>query len=92
VRSAGCLFVGNRAGTAFGDYVAGSNHVLPTEGAARFASGLNARHFLRVMAEVRLPEESAGVLAPYGAAIARAEGFEGHARSMEARIRENPQP
>jgi histidinol dehydrogenase len=92
VRSAGCLFVGNRAGTAFGDYVAGSNHVLPTEGAARFASGLNARHFLRVMAEVRLPEESADVLAPYGAAIARAEGFEGHARSMEARIRENPQP
>ena len=40
VRSAGCLFVGNASGTAFGDYVAGSNHTLPTEGAARFASGL----------------------------------------------------
>ena len=54
VRSAGCLFVGNAAGTAFGDYVAGSNHTLPTEGAARFASGLNVRHFRRRMAEVRL--------------------------------------
>ena len=53
VRSAGCLFVGNAAGTAFGDYVAGSNHTLPTEGAARFASGLNVRHFRRRMAEVR---------------------------------------
>jgi histidinol dehydrogenase len=91
VRSAGCVFVGNDAGTAFGDYVAGSNHVLPTEGAARFASGLNARHFMRVMAEVRMGDEAASVLAPYGAAIARAEGFEAHARSMEARIRENPE-
>ena len=54
IRSAGCLFVGNAAGTAFGDYVAGSNHTLPTEGAARFASGLNVRHFRRRMAEVRL--------------------------------------
>src|SRR5204862_1524571 len=44
IRSAGCLFVGNAAGTAFGDYVAGSNHTLPTDGAARFASGLNVRH------------------------------------------------
>ena len=42
VRRAGCLFVGNHSGTAFGDYVAGSNHTLPTEGAARFASGLSA--------------------------------------------------
>lgn len=88
VRSAGCVFVGNASGTAFGDYLAGSNHVLPTEGAARFASGLNVRHFTRVMAEVRLDDEAAA-LAPAGAAIARAEGFEAHARSMEARIREN---
>jgi histidinol dehydrogenase len=85
VRNAGCVFVGNASGTAFGDYVAGSNHVLPTEGAARFASGLNTRHFTRVMAEVRLGD-AAGELAPAGAAIARAEGFEQHARSMEARL------
>jgi histidinol dehydrogenase len=89
VRSAGCLFVGTQAGTAFGDYVAGSNHTLPTEGAARFASGLNVRHFRRRMAEVRIPPDAARRLAAPGAAIARAEGFEAHAASMEAR-RENP--
>jgi histidinol dehydrogenase len=91
VRNAGCVFVGSASGTAFGDYVAGSNHVLPTEGAARFASGLNVRHFTRVMAEVRVAEAAAELAAP-GAAIARAEGFEAHARSMEARIGENPGP
>jgi histidinol dehydrogenase len=89
VRSAGCLFVGTHAGTAFGDYVAGSNHTLPTEGAARFASGLNVRHFRRRMAEVRIPRAAANALATPGAAIARAEGFEAHAASMETR-RENP--
>jgi histidinol dehydrogenase len=91
VRRAGCLFVGSHSGTAFGDYVAGSNHTLPTEGAARFASGLNTRHFRRRMAEVRIPAAAAAGLAPAGAAIARAEGFEAHAASMEAR-RENPAP
>ena len=87
VRRAGCLFVGGGAGTAFGDYVAGSNHTLPTGGAARFASGLSARHFRRRMAEVRIGGASAA-LARAGAPIARAEGFPGHAASME--IRENP--
>jgi histidinol dehydrogenase len=91
VRRAGCLFVGNHSGTAFGDYVAGSNHTLPTEGAARFASGLNTRHFRRRMAEVRIPAAAAANLVPAGVAIARAEGFEAHAASMEAR-RENPAP
>jgi histidinol dehydrogenase len=91
-RTAGCLFVGAAAATAFGDYVAGSNHILPTSGAARFASGLAPRHFRRQMAEVRLGEvggEAARKLAAAGAPIARAEGFELHARSMEARIGEN---
>ncbi len=89
VRRAGCLFVGATAGTAFGDYVAGSNHVLPTDGAARFASGLSARHFRRRMTEVRIPPRAATVLGTAGAAIARAEGFELHAASMEARIDQN---
>jgi histidinol dehydrogenase len=88
VRSAGCLFVGAQSATAFGDYVAGSNHTLPTGGAARFASGLSARHFRRRMAEVRVGE-AAATLARAGAPIARAEGFEVHAQSMEARMREN---
>jgi histidinol dehydrogenase len=85
VRSAGALFVGRDAGTAFGDYVAGSNHVLPTGGAARFASGLSPATFRRRMARISLPAGAAARLAPAGAAIARAEGFPVHAESMERR-------
>ncbi len=88
VRAAGCLFVGAASATAFGDYVAGSNHVLPTGGAARFASMLSPRHFRRTMAEVRIGA-GAGKLAAAGVPIARAEGFDVHAESMHARVREN---
>jgi histidinol dehydrogenase len=89
VTRAGCLFVGAESGTAFGDYVAGSNHVLPTGGAARFASALSVRHFRRRMSEVRIGA-AAAELARAGAPVARAEGFEVHARSMEARaMRQN---
>ena len=87
VTTAGCLFVGANAGTAFGDYIAGSDHILPTNGAARFASGLSPDHFVRRFCEVHLAE--ATELARSAAPLARAEGFELHARSMEARIREN---
>ena len=89
VRTAGCVFVGAPSATAFGDYVAGSNHVLPTGGAARFASTLSPRHFRRRMAEVRVSADGAGKLAGAGVPIARAEGFEWHALSMLARIGEN---
>jgi histidinol dehydrogenase len=85
VRNAGCVFVGPDAGTAFGDYVAGSNHVLPTGDAARFQSGLSVSTFRRRMARVSLPGEAAARLAPAGAALARAEGFPVHAESMERR-------
>jgi histidinol dehydrogenase len=85
VRSAGCLFVGRDAATAFGDYVAGSNHVLPTGGAARYASALSPATFRRRMARVSLPPGAAARLAPHGAAVARAEGFEVHGESMERR-------
>jgi histidinol dehydrogenase len=87
VTRAGCVFVGAGAGTAFGDYIAGSNHILPTNGAARFASGVSPESFLRQFSEVhiRAPAELAREAAP----VARAEGFELHARSMEARIRDN---
>jgi histidinol dehydrogenase len=85
VRNAGCLFVGRGAATAFGDYVAGSNHVLPTGGAARFQSALSPATFRRRMARVSLPAEAATRLAPAGAALARAEGFPVHAESMERR-------
>jgi histidinol dehydrogenase len=85
VRRAGCLFVGRFGASAFGDYVAGSNHTLPTGGAARFASGLGVRHFRRRMSEVRITAEAAGALAPHGMAIAEAEGFAVHAESMGVR-------
>jgi len=91
VRSAGCVFVGRASATAFGDYVAGSNHILPTGASARFASMLSARHFRRRMAEVRIGSEAAAKLAKAGAPIARVEGFDWHARSMEARIGDNQQ-
>jgi histidinol dehydrogenase len=87
VTRAGCLFVGAASATAFGDYIAGSNHVLPTAGSARFASALSPAGFRRRFYEVsvRAPEALAEAAAP----LARAEGLEVHARSMEARIRDN---
>lgn len=88
---AGCVFVGPQSATAFGDYIAGSNHILPTGGAARFASSLSVGHFRRRFTEVRIGT-AADALASVAAPLARAEGFEWHARSMEARIGDNPQP
>jgi histidinol dehydrogenase len=87
VRSAGCVFVGRESGTAFGDYVAGSNHTLPTGGAARFTSGLSTRQFRRRMSVVRIGP-AADALARAGVPVAEAEGFTRHADSM--RVRENP--
>jgi histidinol dehydrogenase len=88
VRSAGCVFVGAAGATAFGDYIAGSNHCLPTGGTARFSSALGPGHFRRRMTEVHI-DGAAAELAPAGAAIARAEGFVVHAESMEARVGDN---
>jgi histidinol dehydrogenase len=84
VRSAGCVFVGEASGTAFGDYVAGSNHVLPTGGAARFASALSVATFRRRVAHVAVGE-AANALAAAGVPVATAEGFLAHAESMRAR-------
>ncbi|HLW95417.1 MAG TPA: histidinol dehydrogenase [Solirubrobacteraceae bacterium] len=93
VTTAGCLFVGWPGATAFGDYVAGSNHVLPTGGSARFASALGPRHFRRTMPEVRIPHTALHALAEAGDAVAQAEGFAAHAASIRARVpdlRDNP--
>ncbi|MGH2906900.1 MAG: histidinol dehydrogenase [Solirubrobacterales bacterium] len=85
VRAAGCLFVGANGATAFGDYVAGSNHVLPTGGAARFASALSPATFRRRQSCVTIPDGAVGALADAGATIADAEGFPLHGRSMKVR-------
>lgn len=88
VHTAGCVFVGAASGTAFGDYVVGSNHILPTGGAARFASTLSPSAFRRKMPEVRVGP-AAEKLARAGIPIAESEGFTLHAKSMRARIGEN---
>ncbi|HZE04016.1 MAG TPA: histidinol dehydrogenase, partial [Solirubrobacteraceae bacterium] len=87
VTRAGCVLIGDGAGTAFSDYIAGSDHILPTNGAARFASSLSPEHFVRRFTQVHIAEPSE--LARSAAPLARAEGFERHASSMEARIRDN---
>jgi histidinol dehydrogenase len=84
VRTAGCVFVGAAGATAFGDYAAGSNHVLPTGGAGRFTGPLGPGTFRRRISRVTIGG-SGPALAPAVAAIARAEGFEIHAESAEAR-------
>jgi histidinol dehydrogenase len=92
-RVAGAVFVGSRAGTAFGDYVAGSNHVLPTGGAARFAGPLGVGTFRRRTSVVTISRSAATALAPAVAAIAGAEGFPVHGSSALARAGENePRP
>ena len=88
VTTAGTVLVGPASGTAYGDYITGANHVLPTGGAGRFSSALSPAHFRRRFTEVRL-QDGAEQLARAAAPIARAEGFEAHARSLEARIHDN---
>ncbi|HVY77437.1 MAG TPA: histidinol dehydrogenase [Solirubrobacterales bacterium] len=87
VRTAGCVFVGRHGATAFGDYVAGSNHVLPTGGAGRFSGPLGPAVFRRRIATVQVPAAAAAKLAPHVERIARAEGFPVHGES--AMIRAN---
>jgi histidinol dehydrogenase len=92
VRNAGAVFVGAHAPAVIGDYVAGTNHVLPTGGTARFASGLRAADFVTVTSVVEIDEEAARTLAPEVSAIARDEGLVGHARSVEVRARRREGP
>jgi histidinol dehydrogenase len=85
-RIAGCVFVGAGGATAFGDYAAGSNHVLPTGGAARFGGPLGPRAFMRRTSVVSVPPAAASSLAPVVDAIASAEGFPVHGESARARV------
>jgi histidinol dehydrogenase len=85
VHHAGAVFLGPHSGTAFGDYIAGSNHILPTGGHSRFSSGLSPAAFLRAQEVVELTADASRRLAGPLAALARAEGFPAHARSAEVR-------
>jgi histidinol dehydrogenase len=83
-RVAGCVFIGTGGGTAFGDYAAGSNHVLPTGGAARFAGPLGVRAFRRRTSVVSLSKKAAKGLAAAVDEIAKAEGLPVHGESARA--------
>ena len=83
---AGAVFVGPFTAQAAGDYATGSNHVLPTWGAARFRGGLSAADFVRVMSVQRITRAGLNRLAPTIVSLARAEGLIGHAESIEVRL------
>jgi histidinol dehydrogenase len=85
VLTAGCVFAGRYGATAFGDYVAGSNHVLPTGGAGRFSGPLGPGTFRRRISQVEIGAEAAAALAPQADALARAEGFPVHGESAMIR-------
>jgi histidinol dehydrogenase len=91
IRNAGAIFVGGFTPVPFGDYGVASNHVLPTAGTARFASGLRAADFVKVSSVVEVSDMAAARLAPEVARIALAEGLPGHARAVEIRA-EGPRP
>ena len=85
IRNAGAVFVGPHAATAFADYAAGSNHVLPTGGSARFSQGLSVAAFQKRVAVVELGAAAAAALAAPVAVIAEEEGLRAHARSARLR-------
>jgi histidinol dehydrogenase len=85
VTTAGCVFVGRYGATAFGDYAAGSNHVLPTGGAGRFSGPLGPGSFRRKISMVEIPAGAAAKLAPHVNTIARAEGLPVHGESAMIR-------
>jgi histidinol dehydrogenase len=86
IRHAGSIFVGPTSPEAAGDYASGPNHVLPTSGAARLRGGLSAADFVKVISVQQLSPEALRRLAGPITTLARAEGLEAHARSVEVRL------
>jgi histidinol dehydrogenase len=86
IQHAGSVFVGPSSPEAAGDYATGPNHVLPTSGAARIRGGLSAADFVKVISVQELTPGGLRHLAPAITTLARAEGLEGHARSVEVRL------
>ncbi len=86
IQHAGSIFVGPTSPEAAGDYASGPNHVLPTSGAARIRGGLSAADFVKVISVQELSANGLARLAPAITTLARAEGLEAHARSVEVRL------
>jgi histidinol dehydrogenase len=85
VRNAGAIFLGAHTPEVLGDYVAGSNHVLPTARSARFASGLSVLDFMKRTSLLRCSPDGLRALAPAARLLAEAEGLDAHARSLAVR-------
>jgi histidinol dehydrogenase len=85
ISNAGAIFAGHAAAESFGDYLAGSSHVLPTDGAARAWSGITVHSFMKAVSIQRVSAEAGRALAAPAAALARLEALEAHARAAEAR-------
>lgn len=88
IRNAGAIFVGKFTPEVIGDYVAGSNHVLPTARSARFSSGLGVLDFMKRTSMLKLNSEALGALAHAAMTLARAEGLDAHRRSVAIRLGE----
>jgi len=86
IRNAGAIFLGAHTPEAIGDYVSGSNHVLPTARSARFSSGLGTLDFMKRTSLLRLDAGALAALGPAAMTLARAEGLEAHATSVELRL------
>ena len=88
LRNAGAIFLGRYSSEAIGDYCAGPNHVLPTEGTARYSSPLGVYDFQKRSSVIEISPAGARALGPLAATLARGEGLDAHARSAEARLTE----
>lgn len=86
IRNAGAIFVGRHTPEVIGDYVGGSNHVLPTAGTARFSSGLSVLDFMKRTSILKLDPDQLSELGPAAIALAEAEGLQAHARSVSIRM------
>ena len=86
MRNAGAIFIGRFTPEVIGDYVGGSNHVLPTARSARFSSGLSVLDFVKRTSILKLGSEQLRALAPAAIALAEAEGLGAHARSVAIRL------
>jgi histidinol dehydrogenase len=86
LHSAGSIFVGETSAQAFGDYVSGPNHTLPTGALARVRGGLSVLDFVKIVTVQEITPEGAQLVAPHATALAKAEGLVGHAASIVARV------
>jgi histidinol dehydrogenase len=86
IRNAGAIFLGGHTPEAIGDYVGGSNHVLPTARSARFSSGLGVLDFMKRTSILKCGADQLAALGPAAITLGRAEGLEAHARSVAIRL------